>query len=337
MRKLIAAALLLVLIGIILYHYEAADQAEREVDRALREMVSGRETAAGIQFSDVEIAPFSGTLTIYDLDLFTERHLYRGRPLRLELGYLNFLRIYLGNPSDVLDQRLSADGRAVDVTWMDRYRLREIRFDTLELHYDGNPRALMRHLLLDSALTVPQSLEGNGRGFSFTDEMLAWGSLRADTLRMRQELSAGNGRTTGVTTTDVELRGLSWGVSRGLREQYGILLRGFDYPGGEIPLKSARAAFEYDPGDRLLHFRETRLVTEHFRLGLNGELILEEPLGGTSLDGLTVTVSDYSDRFRNMLGGLNRLFQLDLPSDSDSLALPLGGTLENPVLRRGRL
>lgn len=335
MKKIIAiAAAALILAALYFFHFEAASQAELEVDRALRGMVSPSEPSAGMQFSGVEIAPFAGTLTLYDVNLFTERHLYRGGTLRFEIGYLNFLRLYFGDPSDLLDNRITAGSRLEEVSWMDRYRLREVSFDTLRLRYSGNPRALLHHMLLDSALAAGQSLDAEGRGFAYTDPMLAWGSLRADTLRLRQSLPAADPGGESPRMSEVEMKRLTWQTPAWFRDKFGFFIRGFEYPAEAIPLERLRATLEYHRGQRLLRFRNTRLETEHFRMGLRGEMRLADPPGNSPLDSLSVSLSSYSQRFRNVLTGLNRLFELGLPAEGDSLSLPLGGTLDSPALGR---
>lgn len=333
-KTIIFAAALLILASLYFFHFEAARQAEIEVDRELRSMVSPSDASAGMQFSGVDIAPFAGTLTLYDVNLFTERHLYRGGTLRFEIGYLNFLRLYFGDPSDLLNNRITAGSRLEEVSWLDRYRLREVSFDTLRLRYSGNPRALLRHTLLDSALAAGQSIDAEGRGFALSDPMLAWGSLRADTLRLRQQLPGGNPGGEAPRMTEVELRSLSWQTPAWFRDKYGFFIRGFEYPAEAIPLKRLRATLEYHRDERLLRFRNTRLETEHFRMGLRGEMRIAEAPGDSPLDSLSVNLSGYSQRFRNVLTGLNRLFELGLPAEADSLSMPLGGTLDNPALGR---
>lgn len=331
-KTIIFAAAVLILASLYFFHFEAARQAEIEVDRTLRGMVSPSDPSAGMQFSGVEIAPFGGTLTLYDVNLFTERHLYRGGTLRFDIGYFNFLRLYFGDPSDLLDNRIAAGSRLEEVTWLDRYRLREVRFDTLRLRYSGNPRALLRHALLDSALATGQSIDAEGRGFSYTDPMLAWGAMRADTLRLRQRLPAEEPGGESTRMSEVELRNLTWETPSWFRDKYGFFIRGFEYPAEAIPLKRLRATLEYHRGERLLQFRNTRLETEHFRMGLRGQMRLADPPGRSPLDSLSLILSGYSQRFRNVLTGLNRLFELGLPAEADSLSLPLGGTLDSPAL-----
>ncbi|MDZ7771416.1 MAG: hypothetical protein U5K31_01540 [Balneolaceae bacterium] len=331
-KYLLAAGAVILLAALYLSHFYAAREAERELDRTLRNWVADSNPDAGIQFSGVEIHPFSGTLDIHDLHIFTDRHLQRGALMRFRLGYPMFLRMYFGDPSTVLDRQLSLRAHLENISWLDRYRLREVSFDTLELDYRGNPADLLRNILRDSPLAATQELLARGRGFGWSEPYMDWGSVRADSLRLRRDIPVGSSSLWSAGDLELELNDLTWRMPDRFISTYSFFLRGFDYTGQTMPLQSFHGRMSYAEDSGRLNLRQMRLRSEHVRMELSGEMELREPAGSTSLEGLRLLLSDFSPRFRNVLEGMNRLLRLNLSTGEDSVWVPLGGTLGSPSL-----
>lgn len=331
-KYLIGGGVAVLLVALYVSHFYAARHAERELDRTLRNWVAESNPSAGIQFSGVEIRPFSGTLAIHDLNIFTDRHLQRSSLMRFRLGYPMFLRMYLGDASEALDRQLSLRGHLENVSWLDRYRLREVKFDTLELDYTGNPADLLRNALRGSPFAVRQELQARGRGFAWSEPYMDWGSVRSDSLRLRRIIPPGSSSLWPSGELELELQDMVWRMPNRFINTYSFFLRGFDYTGRTIPLQSFHARVAYGEQTGTLELREMRLLNEHVQMGLSGELELREPVDSTSLEGLRLVMSDFSPRFRNVLEGMNRLLGLNLPAGEDSFSLPLRGTLGSPSL-----
>ncbi|MDZ7681486.1 MAG: hypothetical protein U5J63_07140 [Fodinibius sp.] len=94
-KKYYGIGIAVVVAMVIGYHFLAASQAESQIDKALQQQ-SEKHQSFSVQYSAVEVAPFTATVVLRNLTVVLDNHIERAQKLQVDMSYLDFLNVYFG-------------------------------------------------------------------------------------------------------------------------------------------------------------------------------------------------------------------------------------------------
>lgn len=322
----------LFLAGVIVgYHFYAASQAEQQIDKAIQEQI-GNSDSISVQYSSIDVAPFGGSVTMKDLTLVFGNHFERATNLHLDISYFDFLNIYFSGIRNGLDRVNRANIQLINPSYINKSGLEEIKLDTLTIDYTGN--------VLDGLLTAI-----NGTPFNNTHTIEAYSSnltvslpkttftkLEAEEFRYSSSISKGEKNFWLDGSHHFQMDSLLWTPSESFQNKYSFFIKGFGYT-NTIPFQSAHLQSDPVPENEALKI-ESSVKSELALFSASGFLDLHNQPEFSELREMEISITEYSDSFRNVLENIERLFSLSLPESDNGLTLQIEGTVSNPVLKQ---
>jgi hypothetical protein len=61
---------------------------------------------------------------------------------------------------------------------------------------------------------------------------------------------------------------------------------------------------------------------------------VQTPLGSSNLQNFEISITEFSDKFSQVLNNIEKLLYIALPREQDGIRLKLAGTLANPKLSK---
>lgn len=323
-------AVLALLVG---YHFFAAHQAERQIDRAIQQQ-AGKHGDISVQYTSLRVSPFTATVSFEDLNLIAGSHIERANSLRFDMGYLDFLNIYIGGLSYGLERLEKVTLTAIRPSYLNKEGLQEVKSDTLHIIYRGNTLEGVRGALFDSPLKSTHSIEASSAGLTIAIPKSTFSKVTADSLHYSGTISPGNisslwNSSTHLITAD----SLLWTPSESFQNTYNFFIKGFGYSPDAIPFHSAR--FRSEPASSANALNVEASVRSDLALFSGSGLIqLEEPLAQSQLQEVEISATELSDTFRTVLDNLERLLSISLGSEGDSVKIKMKGTISSPQLSK---
>lgn len=325
------------IIGIILlagaivgYHYLAAWQAAQQIDKGISEQVKKRKNLS-VQYSSIDIAPFAATVSFRDLTVIVGEHMERARDLKLDIGYLDFLNIYLGGLQYGLDHLTQARITTLGPSYLNKKELEEIKFDTLEIIYSGNALDGLQSAVNGIPFQHSQKVEARSAGLTISLPQTPLHKIKAQSFSYTGHIGANETNFWTRGTHRVSMDSLQWTPSKSFQNSYSFFIKGFGYSTDAIPFKYARLRSE--PASQPNTLKIAASVSSELALfSGSGFLQLHTPVEASRFRDTQLTLTDLSQSFSNVLKNIERLFSFNLPRQNESISLQLKGTLSKPAI-----
>lgn len=329
---LIGVTTLIVLI--IGYHFIAASQAEDQIDEAIQEQATKSE-AMSVQYSSIDVAPFSGNVSMSDLTFIFGNYIERAQHIELDLGYLDFLKIYLGGTEYGLKNinRMNAIITRPAVVFQESAR--ELKGDILDLNYEGNMYDMLRHSVTGVPMEHAHHLEAVITHFRLTQPGAKWGSFRADSLYFQADVPTSALSLVNAKHLRSKADGIIWNPPKEIQEKYGFFMRGFGYDTGSVPVDSLLLRLNAsDENNRKQMNLDLHTELFHAR-AVAGIRLNSQTYSKSIFEGGTVSLIETSKEFDNFLRNAEKLFGTSLPHQSEQL-LEFSGPLTAPDISANR-
>ncbi|MGD8746885.1 MAG: hypothetical protein PVI44_00330 [Balneolaceae bacterium] len=320
-------------LGIIVgYHFYAAYEAERQIDTAIQEQTA-KTNNISVEYSSIDITPFSGKVSISDLTIILGNNIERALQLQLDVSYLDFVNIYLGGTRYGLENLHKASITLIRPSYVNQSGLEEIKADTLHISYRGNALKGLLSAINGIPFGAPQHVEAQSSGLIVRLPESTLHKLVARRFSYSGDIAEGsqdfwiNGRH------QFGINSITWTPSDSFQNTYSFFIKGFGYPTDAIPFESAHLDFEpaSQPKSILI---ESTVKSELALFSSSGIVNVQTPLGSSNLQNFEISITEFSDKFSQVLNNIEKLLYIALPREQDGIRLKLAGTLANPKLSK---
>ena len=330
-KKYFLIGILIFVLAIIGYHYWAASQAEKQIDKAIQEQAE-RTNTISVQYSGIDIAPFSADITFNNLNIILGNHIERAQKLKIDLGYLDFLNIYIGGAEYGLDHLDKAMIIAISPSYTNKVELQEIKSDSLTIAYQGNALDGVQSAVNGTAFGADQSLEIQGSNIIFSVPSTLLSKVTAQNLNYSGTISKTGKNFWKKGTHHIRLDSLLWTPSESFQNKYSFFIKGFGYPSDAIPFQSAELRTKpVSQADSTLDI-ESSLKSELALLTGQGKIILKQPIQHSEFLNMNIALSDFSERFANVLNNIEQLLSISLPKSKNGVTIQLQGSIDDPKI-----
>jgi hypothetical protein len=312
------------------YHFLAASQAESQIDEALQEQ-SEQNPGFSVQYSTVEVAPFAATIVLRNLTVVLGDHIERAQKLRLDMSYFDFLNVYFGGLPYGLENLTAADVLFVKPTYVNQSGLQEIKADSLQLQYSGNAMDGLQSAVNGTSFAHAHSIQANSSGLIISVPQSTINKVTAGEFRYSGTVEAQTPNFWLNGNHQFGMDSLNWTPSESFQKSYSFFIKGFGYPTNAIPFRSAQ--LHVKPTTNVERLRiESTVRSELALLSGSGHIALRQPFGTSRLEDTKLSLTQLSDSLKNVIGNIERLFSISLPTSNEGISLQLNGTLSNPTI-----
>jgi len=330
-KKYFLIGILTLVLAIIGYHFWAASQAEKQIDKTIQEQAEQTKTIS-VQYSGIDIDPFSADITFNNLNIILGNHIERAQKLKIDLGYLDFLNIYIGGAEYGLDHLDKAMIIALSPSYTNKVELQEIKSDSLTIAYEGNALDGVQSAVNGTAFGKDQSLEIQGSNIIFSVPRTLLSKVTAQNLNYSGTISRTEENFWKAGTHYIRLDSLFWTPSEPFQNKYSFFIKGFGYPADAIPFQSVELRTKtISQTDDTLEI-ESSLKSELALLTGQGKIILKQPLQHSEFLNMNIALSDFSERFANVLNNIEQLLSISLPKSKNGVTIQLQGSIDNPKI-----
>lgn len=329
-RKYYLIGFLLLCIFIIGYHFFAASQAEQQIDEALQEQ-SAQNDFLSVQYSEIDIAPFSAAVSIRDLNIIFGDHIERSQYLQLDMSYLDFLNIYIGGLPYGLKRLDKADIQAIQPSYINRGRFEELKMDTLNISYTGNALDGLQSAINGTPFSSSQSIEARSSNLRIVLPKTPVAKLTAETFIYSGSITDDQQSFWTDGQHQFALDSLIWTPSQSMQQTYSFIIKGFGYDTDAIPFESVELHSQAGTKNDMLQV-ESSIRSELALLSGSGFIKMNSPLENSELQDMTIRITDFSESFSNVIHNAERLFSISLPKSDEGITLHIRGTFSNPSI-----
>lgn len=331
-KKYYLLGFILLLIAIFGYHFFAASQAEQQIGEAIQEQ-SETNDSLSVQYSQIDVAPFSATVSIQDLTVIFGDHIERAQHLQLDMSYLDFLNIYIRGLDYGLEQLDQAVVTAIQPSYVNRSGREEVKLDTLNIQYTGNALDGLQSAVNGTSFGRSQTIEAQSSGLRISLPQSTLSRISADQFRYSGSISEGAQSFWKNGNHQFAMDSLMWTPSQSFQNTYSFFIKGFGYESDQIPVESLQLHSENTSQSLSDMLKiESSIRSELALVTASGFIRLQNPLGRSNYHDMTVRISDFSNSFSNVLNNIQRLLSIELPQTDGSITLQVEGTLSNPSL-----
>ncbi|NGP89798.1 hypothetical protein [Fodinibius halophilus] len=323
------AFFIVLLIG---YHFFAASQAEQMIDEAIQKETQ-KNDAISVQYSAIQVAPFAADVTINDLTIILDNHIERANKLSFDIGYIDFLNIYVGGISYGLDHLQNLQVAAIRPTYVNKKGLEEIKADTLKISYHGNALDGLRSAINGTPFASSQTIEAQSSGLTFSIPQTTFSTVRAHHFQYSGTIAEEQANFWTEGSHQFQLDSLVWTPSTNFQNSYSFFIKGFGYPTDAIPFKSAQLHSKPTHKADGLHI-EGSVRSELALFSTTGFIQLRTPLEQSKIEGMKISASEFSNSFSNVLTNIERLLSFSIPKENGSISLQLEGPISNPSIKK---
>ncbi|HEX6983242.1 MAG TPA: hypothetical protein VF181_10820 [Balneolaceae bacterium] len=329
-KKYFFIGLILLLVALLGYHFFAASEAERQIDKTIQEQTA-KSDSISVQYSSVEVAPFSGKISFSDLTVIFKDHIQRAQQLIFDIGYIDFLNIYFGGLAYGLDHLDQANITLRQPSYLNQQSLYEVKMDTLQILYQGNALDAILAMAKDTALAIDHSVKAHSSRLTLRFPETLISGIVARNFSYSGMISEGKNSYWKGAIHQFSTDSLIWRPSESFQNTYRFFIQGFGYQSDAIPFQSLRFYSEPVSQKDTLHVK-TRLQSELAQFLAKGFINLNKPIGSSELNNMEIKISELSTAFERVLQNVEQLLSISLPSDSTGIVLEVTGTLGNPRL-----
>lgn len=331
MNKYYAIGFLILISGLFAYHFYAAGSAEENIDTSIQEITAGLKGQLSVNYSTIDVSPFSGDILFTDLNIIGNQDIRRARSVHFDFSYLDFLNISLFGAEYGLKR--IRDGKMIlkQVSLTNRANLTEIKIDSLAVNYQGDLWELLVMGFRDTVQTVSShNFDAAGTFFTFSLPE-DFGIIKADTLlfdntfkhNLEADSLAGNASLLGIT----------WTPPASFQDKYRFFIQGFGYKTDAIPFQKASAEYSYESGIDLLSFNKINLQSDLFTASLSGDIEVDPTtFPNSTIRGASIQISNISQQLQNFLSNAEKLFGVQIPMAENQISISITGTVDEPEI-----
>src|SRR5699024_11597928 len=137
MKKKYLLFIFLFLVALVIgYHLYAASQAEKQITQLIKQQTAQRGDIS-VQYSDIEVTPFTGKFIISDLTIIFGNHIERTKEITVDLAYLDVLNFYLSGTEYALKHLYEAEALLLKPSYINKANFHQLSSDSLHLHLAG--------------------------------------------------------------------------------------------------------------------------------------------------------------------------------------------------------
>lgn len=320
-----------VFIGLLIgYHFLAASEAEEQIDKAIQEQ-SERNDGISVQYSSIEVSPFTAAVTIRDLTVILGDHIERAQRLQLNMSYLDFINIYFGGLDYGLEHLDRAELALLGPSYVNRSGLQEIKADSLHITYRGKALDGLHSAINGTVFGNSHSLEARSAELTISLPETPLKKLVAQQFRYSGTVEAQGKSFWRNGTHQFGMDSLVWTPSDSFQQSYSFFIKGFGYPTNAIPFQSAQLHFNPSSQNSMIRVEST-LKSELALVSGSGFIKPAIPFGSSELHKSRVSLTQLSESLTNVLDNAERLFSVSLPRNGNGISIRIGGTLSSPTV-----
>lgn len=322
---------LFLVIAVIGYHFLAASQAEQQIDEAIQEQTE-KATTISVQYSNIEVAPFSADITISDLNIILGNHIERARQLKVDLNYLDFLNIYFGGIEYGLSHVDNTNVSVVSPSYTNKAKLQEIKSDSLTVSFQGNALDGITSAVNGIPFQADHAIEIKSSNVTFSIPQTLISKVKAQKLNYSGTISKGQTNFWKEGAHSIRLDSLIWTPPEPFQNKYSFFIKGFGYQSDAIPFQYAELRSK--PASQAVDTLaiESTLKSELALFTSGGHIILNKPLQDSEFRNMKVSLSDFSETFGNVLTNIEKLLSITLPKSQEGITIQLQGSVDNPKI-----
>ena len=312
------------------YHFYAASQAEQQIAQLI-EQQTAQTGSISVQYSDIDVTPFTGKVIFTDVTIILGNHIERAKQLTVDLAYLDVLKFYLGGTNYALEHLYQAKALLVKPSYVNKSTLQQISADSLHMDFQGEMRDAIRAAVGDTAFGHDQQITAKGSNLNLQLPKTLITKFKAQQFNYTGAVTAGNKKFWQQGTHSLSMDSLTWTPLKSFQETYGFFLQGFGYKTDGIPFHSL--SFRSNPQPQPNTFQvHSELKSELALISADGSVKLQEPMGSSKLEGAKITITDFSPSFKRVLANIEKLLSISLPRNDQGIVIQVEGTVANPKI-----
>jgi hypothetical protein len=328
MKRYILIAILVLLAGLFAFHFIAANQAEKQIDNTIQMQADSAGTALSVQYSSIEVSPFSGDVEFSDITVVQGNNIERSSELMVDLRYLDFLNIYIGGLEYGLEKLYAADLHLEKPTYLNRQTMQEYSMAAAEINYTGNMLDGIRTVFAGQPQDRRHQIDIAGTQLRYSRPNPIIGTYRSDSVFLHLEYPKAGTEDT-ATSNVLEFKNIIWSPPSRIQKKYGFFIQGFGYPLDALPVPSVRFSFSDINRDEIA-VSNGSAETDLFTMQFKGTVLRKTTWAEARLAPLTLSMVELSDQFENVLSNVEQLLGIDIPKKEDRIGFQLRGPVVNP-------
>lgn len=324
------SGVLLLAIGLFAYHFYAANNAEKTLDETIQETISKSSINLTIDYSSIEVSPFSGDILFSNINIIHDQDIQRATAARFDLKYSDFLNFMIWGTESGLKQVEEGVLKLENISYTNRETFLEVKMDSLDIDYKGNLWNLIVLGVTRRPAQIQHDIYATGTTFSFYHPEAGIGQIRADSVQLDTHLGKSPNNSDSLLNS-VELSGITWTPVSTFQEKYQFFIQGFGYQTDAIPLQRATLTYRYTLEDNLFSIKKMAVDSDLFIISLNGYLMLDEgQFSNSNLRNVEIRIHEMSPRFQTFLQQLEKLMGMQIPGGGNEMRIQLNGPLSKP-------
>lgn len=334
MKKFVLIAVI-VLIGVLFgLHFFAANEAEKQINNAIQTQAGASPMAVSVQYSSIDVSPFSGDILFNDVTLVEQANIERAAKVNVDLRYMDFLNLYFNGVKHGLKELSSAKINLGRVSYVNRKSMQEFAIDTLNIDYQGSMWDALQSLFTGKATSNSHTIFFRGANGRYKKPDSSIGNFTADSAYFRFDLPKGTTQWRRDGAHDIMLKNVNWAPPVSVQNEYGFFIQGFGYQLDAIPLDSLGVIYSM-PTPRTLKLTEGIAATDLFNAAFSGTVQTDSTWDSGVFTPLRISLLDLSDSFVNVLTNLEQLLGFTLPgkTGNDEIHFQLVGPVMNPKIQ----
>lgn len=331
----IVAGLLLLGIGLFAYHFYAADRAEQTINETIQGIASNSPNKMTINYTSVEVSPFSGDILFSDVNIIRDTDLQRAATALFDLTYWDFLNFTIWGAESGLKQVHNGILEIKNFSYTNRSNYVELKIDSLYVDYSGNLWNLIVLGATQRPAEIQHHIRASGKQFRYFQPEAGIGSISSDSLQIEAHFGKSSSQSDSLYNS-FEIKNITWGPPPSIQKKYEFFIQGFGYQTDSIPFQRAGVRFRHDQVENRVRFKELALNSELFAVSSQGN-ILVDPLqfSHSQLHDFSIRIHQMSPRFQNFLQQTQKLLGFKIPGSAEQIQLKLKGTLDEPQVILG--
>ncbi|MBN2732642.1 MAG: hypothetical protein JXR26_09450 [Balneolaceae bacterium] len=334
MKKFIFAIILILLVALFAFHFVAANQAEKQIDKAIQEQVKASPSALSVQYSSIEVSPFSGGILFNDITIVEGSNIERTQRMNVDLRYLDFLNIYLGGVESGLKKLEEGNLNLSRVSFVNRESLQEFSVDTLNIDYNGNMWDALQSLFTEKPTDYSHQIYFRGINSRYKKPESSIGNFTADTAYFQFHLPKGTTQWRKDGTHKIMFKNISWAPPVSFQNKYGFFIQGFGYALNAIPIDSLGGIYSM-PNPSQVNLTDGVASTDLFNATFSGTVQTDSTWNSGAFTPLRISLVDLSEQFTNILTNIEQLLGITLPgkTNDNEIHFQLVGPVTNPQMQ----
>ncbi len=329
-KQVYLAGFLLLIAALIAFHFFAAGQAEADIDKAIQEQIAEIDSTISVQYSSIEVSPFSGGVAVSDLMIIHHNNIERSTRISLDLSYGDFLNIYFWGAEHGLSRITEASLNIWGASYLDRDKMYELKFSEARLRYNGNLLEALRSFIANTRISLDHEIVLTGKDIRYARPESSIGSFSADSLYLVNRVSASAGPSSSSSDT-LSLHTVLWNPPSSFQDNYGFIIRGFGLQPDSIRAKSATFNYMLSVDEREVALSQGTVITDLGDIKLHGTLIWPPSAGEPILSPLNVSATNLKAEVGRVINNLERMLNRRLPrNENGDPAVRLQGPVSEP-------